>query len=273
MAEALEFLQTLVDAGKSYSYVNSARSALSAILIMNNGQQFGEMNLVKQFMKGVYNLRPPNPRYTEVWDPDQVLRLLKKWSPAKSLSLKLLSWKLVMLILLTTGQRGQIITALNVERMEVTASKIVFEIKNSDIKQGRLGYKLRPVCLQSFPADKRLCVRHYMMEYLKKTLEIRGKTKQVFLTTVKPYGPVSRDSVSRWVKEVLKRAGINVKKFKAGSTRSASTSKASTQGAPVDEIMQAAGWSRPTTFSKWYKKPIKSNAKFDDFVLKTVKKS
>ena len=39
---------------------------------------------------------------------------------------------------------------------------------------------------------------------------------------------------------MLVRAGINVKKFKTGSTRSVSTSKASKQGAPVDEIMQAA---------------------------------
>ena len=118
------------------------------------------------------------------------------------------------------------------------------------LKQGRLGFKLKPVVLKAFTPDKRLCVFHYMVEYLERTLDIRGKTKEVFLTTTKPHGPVSRDTISRWVRMVLIKAGIDVEAYKPGSTRAAATSKALKAGAPIDEILQAAGWSTENTFSK-----------------------
>ena len=266
MAEALDFLQSLVNKGKSYSVVNTARSALSAILQLPSGQSFGELFLVRKFMRGVYNMKPPTPRYCETWDPQIVLNFLKSWSPAKKISLKKLTWKLVMLILLSTGQRGQIIKALNVDQMTISPGKVTFLIDNKDLKQGRPGYKADPIVFKAFPADKRICVFQYLTVYLQRTLDIRGAHKQVILTTVKPHLPASRDTVSRWVRLVLQRAGIDCTKFKAGSTRAAAVSKAAKNGAHVDEIMRAAGWTQESTFTKWYKKPVKQRKQFGDFV-------
>ena len=94
----------MVDAGMGYSAVNMARSALSAVIRLESGQDFGSISCVSKFMKGVYNIAPPVPKYNHIWDPDMVLELVKKWSPARKLALDKLTQKMIMLILLTTGQ-------------------------------------------------------------------------------------------------------------------------------------------------------------------------
>ena len=257
----------LLDTGSSYSSVNIARSALSSILLFD-GVNFGELREVKLFMKGVFNIKPPQPRYVDIWDPSIVLELLRKWFPARKLCLKLLTMKLVMLILLTTGQRGQILQALNVDDMHISCRSVVFKISNLNVKQGRLGYKPNLVKLKAYAPDKRLCVFHYAIAYLNRTLDIRGTNKSFFITCTKPYKVPSRDTYSRWVRTVLSQAGINLGIFGPGSTRSAVTSKAASRNCPVNEIMRNAGWSQESTFTKWYKKEIENKCTMSDFVLK-----
>ena len=70
----------------------------------------------------------------------------------------------------------------------------------------------------------------------------------------KPFKAVSKDSIARWVKQVLMKAGINITTFGAHSTRSASTSAAKASGDPVNTIMKAAGWSSETTFARFYER-------------------
>ena len=237
----LNFLQELLDDPKiyrGYSAINTARSALSAVIIRDSGIQFGEHPDVKLFMKGVFNQRPTRPRYTEIWDSNDVLEFLKTWWPAKRMSMKRLTLKLAMLILLVTGQRGQILSGLDVENMQISDSCYKFTVDNKFWKQSRRGYKPEQIVLKKFPADKRLCVFHYLTVYLERTLDCRGTVKQLFLTLKKPYEGASRDTLARWIKEVLKLAGINVGVFGPGSTRSASTSKAQQQGASVDELLR-----------------------------------
>ena len=48
----LPFLVRLFNQGLSYSALNTARSALSAIIIMGSGESFGTNRVVTRFMKG-----------------------------------------------------------------------------------------------------------------------------------------------------------------------------------------------------------------------------
>ena len=260
VAQALSFLQQLLqdpNQKRGYSAICTARSALSSVIVWPDGKNFGEHKHVKQFIKGVFNLSPPEPRYTTTWDSDTMISMLKTWYPAKKISLLKLTQKIVMLILLITGQRGQIITALNVDRMEISSNHITFKIRNSDIKQGRQNYKPEPIKLKAF-LDKRLCIVHYIKTYLQRTLDSRGTEKQLFLTLSKPIRAASRDTISRWVKAVMQLAGIDVSVFKPGSTRSVATSKAHKAGVTIDEILKAGAWSTETTFSKWYHRQVKT---------------
>ena len=49
--------------------------------------------MMAKFMKGVFSLRPPEPKYFVAWDVRQVLDFLKTWSLAESMSLKQLTFK------------------------------------------------------------------------------------------------------------------------------------------------------------------------------------
>ena len=65
-------------------------------------------------MKGIFNLRPPRPRYESTWDVSKVHHFLRSLSPVKYLKLKDLTLKLTMLIALTNAARAQLIHLMNV---------------------------------------------------------------------------------------------------------------------------------------------------------------
>ncbi len=269
----LQFLSELYHDTKThraYNCINTARSALSSILI-TEGVPFGENIYVKKFMKGVFNLRPPVPRYLETWDIDVVVKYLQTLGPAQRLSLLDLSRKLVMLFLIITAQRAQVVTKLHLDKMKLGTDSVTFYLENRDLKQGRIGYRPEPVCIKAF-SDRRLCFVLYLKHYLKRTMDIRDKHRLLVLTTTKPCVPVSRDTVSRWVKCIMEKAGIDTSVFKPGSTRMASTSKAKQEGVPVDEILSKGGWSRETTFSRFYKRPVRKSDSFVQAVLPKTKK-
>ena len=107
--------------------------------------------------------------------------------------------------------------------MELSDLKCIFVITEK-VKQSRVGTHLKPVEFLAYPEDEKLCVIKHLQAYIKKTQVVRGDSSQLLLSHVKPHGPASKDTISRWCKNVLKSAGIDVSKFTAHSTRSASTS-------------------------------------------------
>ena len=65
----------------------------------------GSHPLVIRLVKGAYNMKPPQSRYSETWDVSLVLTYLKTLTPDDELSLKVLTLKLVMLIALVLASR------------------------------------------------------------------------------------------------------------------------------------------------------------------------
>ena len=74
---------------------------------------------------------------------------------------------------------------------------------------------------------------------------------------MKQHKAASKSTVSRWVKMVLLKAGIDPS-FGPHSTRTASTSKAKLGGGGIslETIMKTAGWSSSSVFAKFYDKPV-----------------
>ena len=62
-----------------------------------DGIVIGKHPLMSKFMKEVYSMCPPEPKYFVTWDVNQVLSFLKTWAPAEKLTLKQLTLKLVTL--------------------------------------------------------------------------------------------------------------------------------------------------------------------------------
>ena len=55
--------------------------------------------------------------------------------------------------------------------------------------------------------------------------------------------------------------------FKFHSTRAAAASAAKVQDVPLDQILEAAGWCKEETFSKFYDKPVVTVPGFGHAVL------
>ena len=108
---------TLYNQALSYSTINTARSAISSIITVDSGKHFGSHPLETCFFKGIYELRRPQPKYSCIWVVSKVLSYLRTLHPPDALSLKSLTLKLVMLLLLVTGQRGQAIYLLSLDGM------------------------------------------------------------------------------------------------------------------------------------------------------------
>ena len=221
-----------------------------------------------RLIKGGYERNPPKPRYSSFWDVNVVFKLLKSWGPTNKLTLKNLSLKLVMLLLLVSSQRGQTVMNLSTEDLRVTNSA-VFRMKVL-LKHNRQGDPLDTLILRPYDACKRLCVVRTLKRYLRLTEEVR-KHKQLLLSFMKPFGPVSRDTISRWTLKVLQLAGIDIAKYKSHSTRGASTSAAKRLGVPVAKILKQASWRNEHSFAKYYDKDIDSeNADMARMVLNNV---
>lgn len=267
---AVEFLTTLYDEGLSYSSINSARCALSAILDRPDSahQTFGEHPDVKRFMKGIFQSRPPLPRYSKTWDVNLVLQYIGAMGNSQELSLKDLTLKLVMLVALTTAQRGQSLHLLDTLNMVQEETAYTFML-DSNLKQSKPGRSTSELVVKfsAYPHDRNLCVVNTCSVYLDKTKLLRGSESRLFITHQKPHKRASRDTIRRWIQQMMVKAGIDINVYKPHSVRSAAASKAKANNASLAEIMQTAGWSSAATFAKFYDREIEQGSTFANSVL------
>ena len=236
-----------------FSGISTAKAALGTFIEIQ-GKPLGEHPRVVRFMTGIARQLPRQPRYSEIWDPTQVIEFFKAWSPAKILNFFQLSVKTAVLLLLVTGQRPQILSHLSLDLMVRKKGVFKFFI-TQNLKHSRGNQAATEIVLHNFPADKRVCIVNYLSAYIQRTEPIR-KSQQLFITTTRPYGPASLQTLTRWVKFGLQKAGINVTRFSAGSTRAAASNAALRAGVPIQTILARAAWATESTFQKWYRKPL-----------------
>lgn len=142
LTSVLDFLVSLHEKGLSYTTINTARSAISAITLSEDQNTIGCHPLVSRFMKGIYKGSPPVPRYHSTWDVQPVLNYLASKSPVDGLDLKMLTHKLIMLIALVSAQRGQSLHILDIGPGCMKELPDGYEfLLTAHIKQSRPGYK------------------------------------------------------------------------------------------------------------------------------------
>ena len=133
--------------------------------------------------------------------------------------------------------------------MTMSKSQFTFKV-SSKVKHTKPGRHLQDLKFKAYAPDRRLCIYTYLQKYLAVT--------KLLISFHKPYQAVSRDTIRRWIKQVLSNSGIDTNVFSAYSTRSPSVSAANLKGVPLDKILLAGGWSHASTFSKYCNKPIVS---------------
>ncbi len=171
ISQVLDYLLNRFETGIAYSTVNTIRSALSSF-IMKDGKPIGQHYLVARFMKAVQNRRPYIPKTLVVWDVNMVLKYLATVTPAHKIPISLLSKKLVLLMAILAGVRGQLLYLIDVVNMTITRESISFRIAELT-KTSKAGKHVPELKFQTFLKDKRLDVVHYAKIYLRRTLNRR----------------------------------------------------------------------------------------------------
>ena len=215
-----------------------------------DGHSVGQHSLVTRLLKGVFNERPPLPRYTSTWNVQSVLSHISAWGDNKSLSLKHLSWKTAMLLALTRPSRSADLSQLNLTGKRYKPDGVVF-IPSSLAKQSRQGKPVTEFFFPSFPHDSALCPVVTLKAYEERTASHRETESRLFLSIIKPYRAV----IARWLKCTLESAGIDTSVFNAHSVRGASSTAAANLGITTNDILKAGDWSSESVFQKFYYKP------------------
>lgn len=253
----LQFFQNLLEETNcKFGTFNSHKAALA--MILPDGAL--EHQVLKRFFKGIFRSRPPNPKYESTWNPHTVLSYLESISTDE---LKNLSLKLVTLLLLSTGQRIQTISLIEMDNIKEDEMGIKIFIPKL-IKTSAPNRPQPRLVLPFMKENIKLCVAKTLKDYIARTREFRSNNcSQLFISFRRPFGAVSKQTLSRWVKCVLKNAGIDVSMYKAHSTRHASTSLAFAKGLSIDIIRKTAGWTPSSaTFARFYNRPMDQSGEF-----------
>ena len=252
----------LFKSGLSSNSLNSARSSIS---FFSCNPSLADDPSIQRLFRSFYRKRPIRARYIVYWPVSKVLKFLKNWHPISSLSLKQLTLKTIALIALSSSDRGQTLHLMDIERTHISNDGIEFVIKDR-IKTTRRDLKPHIVkCIKT--DDPALDVCDYTLAYMNRTLTLRAKAVEdglpkptkLFMSWASKK-PVAKNTLARWIKEVLHLSDIDIKEYKAHSTRGASLSEAFERGATANEIVSAGQWSKFDTFKHFYFAPNDTSA-------------
>ncbi|XP_064420364.1 uncharacterized protein LOC135359260 [Latimeria chalumnae] len=286
----LEYLLSLAEGGLQTSSVRMHLAAISAFHMRVSEAPLSQLRVVKRFQKGLLLARPPIKQPLAQWDINLVLSKLMEppFEPAESVELKLLSWKILFLVAITSARRISELQALVVHEpfTHFLRDKVVLRTRPRFLPKVVSEFHINqeiflPVFFpgpHSCEGDEhlhRLDVKHSLQIYLDRTKDIR-KSDQIFVS----YGQgrlgmaLSKQRMSKWICDCIQLCydleGIPLEgHLRAHSTRCVAASVVNLQSVPVSEICRAATWSSVHTFCKHYCLDIASRrqARFGQAVL------
>ena len=115
--------------------MNCLRSAISACHVHIDGNSVEKYPKVYALLTGIFNQRPPQPRYVFIWDVVIVLQYIRThWYENSSLNDADLTCKLTTLLALTTASRASMIQHLNTEFMAKDKDRYIFLFQKASQK-------------------------------------------------------------------------------------------------------------------------------------------
>ncbi|XP_045028562.1 uncharacterized protein LOC123471393 [Daphnia magna] len=201
-------------------------------------------------MKGIFNRRPPSAKYNSTWDVDVVLSYLRTQENA-SLSLVALAAKLATLLALATLFRASDLAAIDKRSIKFSTNRVSFSLTRP--RKAQKSGALHSFSLERLgdePLDPVECLKCY----ISRTEGFRkdSNSELLFISSVGQHNPVKSQTISNWIKNVLKDSGIDMGVFSGHSTRGAAASKAVAVGASLDSVLSAGHWASSSTFKKFY---------------------
>ncbi len=269
----LEFLQDRFTAGLAPSTLKVYVAAISAYHIPLGGTSMGNEPLVSRFLRGTMRLRPAARTRVPTWDLAIVLQglSLAPFEPLEEVPAKFLTLKALFLLAISSLKRIGDLQALSV-------APSCLEFAPGMVKaflHPKPGYipkvpanVARSIMLQAFcpppfqDADQErhnlLCPVRALDAYVHRAALWR-KNEQLFICFGPPNqgSPASKQRMSKWVVEAISLAYESAGQpspmaVRSHSTRSMAASKALISGVTLQEVCDAAGWSSPHTFVRFY---------------------
>ena len=261
LVQVADFLTDLFNNGLQYRTIAGYRSMLSAVLQPINNTPVGQHPYIIRLLKGVFNSRPPKVKILPEWDLQLVLNMLQKqpFEPLSKASLKHITFKLIFLMAISTFRRCNDLQSLKIGKGSVCVQKkgITF-IRHGLAKQDRESHFGSKIFVPAFEENYRLDPKRALYWYLKKTQLLRVSSdgtveRKIFLALNKPHQAVSTQTISNWIVQTIRMAYDDQKlKVKAHSTRAIGPSWALYKGASMKSILDAADWSKESTFTQFY---------------------
>ena len=160
------------------------------------------------------------------------------------------------LLALTRPSRSADLSQLDLRFRRYLPEGVTFQ----PTKLAKQSRQSKPMAELFFPAANHLlCPATTLRAYEDRTREYRREegSNPLFLITIRPHGVASSSTIARWLKSTLEKTGIDTAIFKAHSVRGAATTAASNAGVTTCDILNAADWSTPSVFQRFYYKPSK----------------
>ena len=169
--------------------------------------------------------------------------------------------KKIVCLMLLSGTRVYTLTHLKVTNIYITDTECTF-VFDEVLKHSRPKYYQKLLIFRAYPECPDLCPVKNLLNYLDTRLT-RSSDPAIFIFTTKPFKPVLRDPIVRWIKNAVKEANIDTGLFTAHTCRSASTSKAKIAGLNIKAILSSANWTKGNIFQRYYFKEIQENYQTD----------
>lgn len=217
--------------------------------------EIGKHPLVTKLLKGIYNARPPAPRYANTWDPAHILAHFDAMATT-TLSRIQISRKVVTLLAITTLLRCTDIASIQASSIITSDTEASF-VLGKPRKTQHAG-PLTKITVPAWPRNQTICPVACLKAYISSTSHIRDTSNadNLFISTNKPFRAVGSSTIARWIKIQLQEAGIDTTIFNAHSSRGAAASKAASKGIPINSILKQGQWANESTFAKFYRRDI-----------------
>ncbi|XP_064103326.1 uncharacterized protein LOC135213276 [Macrobrachium nipponense] len=253
----------------SISAVEGYRAALNKVFSLK-GMDLAASPEILLLFKHFRKTCPPRELRTPHWDVALVLKSLRgpPYEPLHSASLKNLTLKTLFLLALASSKRVSELHALSYEvshtrRWREMGFSFVpgFVAKTQDpSKPDEMFSSFTIPSLGDFTGfDKEeliLCPVRAMKAYLKRTRQFRPAIKWLFVATGKHPKEVAKNTISFWIRQVIRRAYENkevpMPKVRAHEVRGIGSSMLFRKNLSVSQVLRAGTWKTKTTFTSSY---------------------
>lgn len=243
----LTFLENSLAKAYAYNTIKGRSCAIKFYLNRSSKKHLTSDPRWKSFMRGLKKLAPlPQPK-TKSWDPQDILVFFEK--RARPSSIMGAGKEALILLLLATGLRVDDVHKLSRDCHMIGSSLCLkFHMMRKCPKSGKPSEHFY---LKRFEV-RRLCPVLAITHFLKCSQSVRHQnSKSLFVCS--RGNDAALWTLRRWASAILADAGIQTS---PGSCRSAATSNAVENGAPVPDVLASAGWASESTFRKFYCKEI-----------------